>query len=235
VLLDSVPLNLRGGWRGTTGYPPEFRRKVLDLVEAGRPIAEVAKALGISDQSIYTWRRQDRIDRGLEPGLTSTEKSELGAAKRRIAELETELHCLASGFVSDIGVLIRPHPVGSSGLEQEGGDDPAGLRTRSSGAAGQAVAEPEPEVRAVVAAGDRRAEPERGGRALGDRPLHGHAHPAGRRAGALEALAASKPGVRQAGEDAELAAARAEIARLGEAVKEQAIELMLLRGKSRWG
>jgi transposase len=53
--------------------------------------------------------------------------------------------------------------------------------------------------------------------------------------GALEALAASKPGVRQAREDAELAAARAEIARLGEAVKEQAIELMLLRGKSRWG
>jgi hypothetical protein len=41
--------------------------------------------------------------------------------------------------------------------------------------------------------------------------------------------------VRQAREDAELAAARAEIARLGEAVKEQAIELTLLRGKSRWG
>ena len=31
---------------GGRGYPPEFRRKVLDLVEAGRPIAEVAKALG---------------------------------------------------------------------------------------------------------------------------------------------------------------------------------------------
>jgi hypothetical protein len=49
-----------------------------------------AQALGISDQSIYTWRRQDRIDRGLEPGLTSGEKAELVAAKRRIAELETE-------------------------------------------------------------------------------------------------------------------------------------------------
>jgi hypothetical protein len=31
---------------GGRGYPPEFRRKVLDLVEAGRPIAEVANALG---------------------------------------------------------------------------------------------------------------------------------------------------------------------------------------------
>jgi hypothetical protein len=28
----------------------------------------------------------------LAPGLTSTEKSELAVAKRRIAELETELH-----------------------------------------------------------------------------------------------------------------------------------------------
>jgi transposase len=77
---------------GRRGYPAEFRRKVLDLVEAGRPITEVAKVLGISDQSVYSWRRQDRIDRGLEPGLTSSEKAELAVAKRRIVELETELH-----------------------------------------------------------------------------------------------------------------------------------------------
>ena len=48
-------------------YPPEFRRKVLDLVEAGRPIAEVAQALGISDQSVYAWHRQDRIDAAWNP------------------------------------------------------------------------------------------------------------------------------------------------------------------------
>jgi transposase-like protein len=79
---------------GRRGYPPEFRRKALDLAEAGRPTAEIAQALGISDQSIYTWRRQDRIDRGLEPGLTSSETAELAAAKRRIAELETELRAM---------------------------------------------------------------------------------------------------------------------------------------------
>ena len=76
---------------GRRGYPPEFRRKVLDLVEAGRPIADVARDLGISGQSIYTWRRQDRIDRGLQPGLSSGEKAELEAARRRISQLETEL------------------------------------------------------------------------------------------------------------------------------------------------
>ena len=48
---------------------------------------------------------------------------------------------------------------------------------------------------------------------------------------ALQGLAASKPGLRRDREDAELAAARAEIARLEECVKEQAIELVMLRGK----
>ncbi|KQX64404.1 transposase [Angustibacter sp. Root456] len=76
---------------GRRGYPPEFRRKVLDLLEEGRSVAQVAHDLDISEQSIYTWRRQDRIDKGLVPGLTTKEKSELTTAKKRIAELETEL------------------------------------------------------------------------------------------------------------------------------------------------
>jgi transposase len=54
--------------------------------------------------------------------------------------------------------------------------------------------------------------------------------------GALTALAASRPGrPSQPEEDAELAAAKAEVARLGEAVKELAVENLLLRGKSSWG
>jgi len=47
--------------------------------------------LGISAQSISTWRRQDRIDKGLLPGLSSHEHQELVAARRRIVQLETEL------------------------------------------------------------------------------------------------------------------------------------------------
>ena len=54
--------------------------------------------------------------------------------------------------------------------------------------------------------------------------------------GALDALAASVPGRRpgQSPEQAELAAARAEIARLRATVTEQAVELHLHKGKSRW-
>ena len=76
---------------GRRGYPPEFRRRVIDLVESGRSVAEVARDLGISEQSISVWRRQDRIDKGLVPGLTSAEKAELTAAKKRIHDVETEL------------------------------------------------------------------------------------------------------------------------------------------------
>jgi hypothetical protein len=87
VLLDFVLLNLRGEWRGTTrlstGVSPQGagpgRGRQAD--RRGRPGA------WISTQSIYTWWRQDRIDRGLVPSLISAEKIELAAAKRRIAEL----------------------------------------------------------------------------------------------------------------------------------------------------
>jgi transposase len=72
-------------------YPPEFRRKVLDLVAAGRPVAQVAADLQISDQVIYLWRRQHLIDTGQLPGITSSDHAELVAARRRIAELEAEL------------------------------------------------------------------------------------------------------------------------------------------------
>ena len=59
---------------------------VLDLLAAGRSVASLSKDLGVSDQTIYNWRRQDLIDRGLEPGSTPAEQAELRAARRRIRE-----------------------------------------------------------------------------------------------------------------------------------------------------
>ena len=74
---------------GRRGYPPEFRRRALDLLDACRKVVDLARGLGISNQTIYAWRRQEDIDRGLVAGLTSAEREELAAAKRRIRELET--------------------------------------------------------------------------------------------------------------------------------------------------
>ena len=72
-------------------YPVEFRRKVLDLIEAGKPVSEIAVQLGVSDQTIYNWWNQERIDRGQRAGVSTTESAELAAARKRIRELETEL------------------------------------------------------------------------------------------------------------------------------------------------
>jgi transposase-like protein len=76
---------------GRRGYPAEFRRRVLDLVAGGRRVRDIAHDLGVSDQTVYDWRRQERIDSGVEPGLTTAERAELVAARRRIRELEQEL------------------------------------------------------------------------------------------------------------------------------------------------
>lgn len=76
---------------GRQGHSGEFRRKVLDLLAAGRSVASVAHDLDISDQTICTWRWQDRIDRGEAAGLSTVEKGELATANKRIRQLETEL------------------------------------------------------------------------------------------------------------------------------------------------
>ena len=76
---------------GRRGYPAEFRRRVVDLLATGRKVADIARDLGVSEQAISGWRRQEQIDSGLELGLSTLERAELAAAKRRIRELEAEL------------------------------------------------------------------------------------------------------------------------------------------------
>jgi transposase len=76
---------------GRRGYPAEFRQRVLDLIAAGRRVRDVAADLAISEQTVYSWRRQERVDQGIDPCLTSAERAELAAARRRIRELEAEL------------------------------------------------------------------------------------------------------------------------------------------------
>ena len=58
---------------------------------ARREVADVALDLEISEQSVYVWRHQDRIDRGPVPGLTSGEKAEFTAAKQNFAKLDAEM------------------------------------------------------------------------------------------------------------------------------------------------
>lgn len=46
------------------GYPPASCRRVLNLVEPGCTITNVARYLRISEQTSYERRRRNRFDRG---------------------------------------------------------------------------------------------------------------------------------------------------------------------------
>jgi transposase-like protein len=58
---------------------------------AGEAVKDVAVELGISEHTLYRWRRQALIDAGQRPGAKSYEVDPLQAARRRVIELEAEL------------------------------------------------------------------------------------------------------------------------------------------------
>jgi len=45
----------------------------------------------MSEATVYSWLKQERIDRGEAEGATTDQQLELAAARRRIRQLETEL------------------------------------------------------------------------------------------------------------------------------------------------
>ncbi len=75
-------------------YPDEFRRRAVELVRAGQTVPKTAADLDITSSCLYSWIRQDRIDRGELPGRSTSESRELRKARRRIRELEDEVEIL---------------------------------------------------------------------------------------------------------------------------------------------
>ena len=55
-------------------YPALVRRQVVDLARSGTRVAQLAETFGMTQATIYNWLKQERIDRGEAPGL-STEGS----------------------------------------------------------------------------------------------------------------------------------------------------------------
>jgi hypothetical protein len=60
---------------------------VLGLIASGGKVADVARDLGVSGQTIHDCRNQDLVDRGERPGLRSPELAELQEARRRIESI----------------------------------------------------------------------------------------------------------------------------------------------------
>jgi transposase len=75
-------------------YPPEFRREALELVRSGRSIRDVAESLGVSEQTLRNWSRQDDVDAGRAEGLTTDEREELRRLRRENRRLQQEREIL---------------------------------------------------------------------------------------------------------------------------------------------
>ena len=72
-------------------YLDEFRREAVQMLRAGRTPRELAESLGVSQQTLRNWRRQDQIDRReRDDGLTSEEREELRRLRRENARLRQE-------------------------------------------------------------------------------------------------------------------------------------------------
>jgi transposase len=87
--------------RSRPPYPEQFRREAVELVRtSGRPIPEIAKDLGVTDQSLRNWVRQYEVDVGKRPGLSTDEREELRRLRRenRVLKEEREILKKAAAF-----------------------------------------------------------------------------------------------------------------------------------------
>jgi transposase len=72
-------------------FPEQFRREAIELLRAGRSPRELSESLGVSQQTLRNWRRQDQVDRHeRDDGLTSDEREELRRLRRENARLMQE-------------------------------------------------------------------------------------------------------------------------------------------------
>jgi transposase len=73
-------------------FSPEFRDEAVRLViENSRPIAQVARELGVNDGTLGSWVKYYRDEHAdEEPPLTASERIQLHEAQRELRELRME-------------------------------------------------------------------------------------------------------------------------------------------------
>jgi transposase len=91
-------------------YTPELKREAVQLAQtSGKPIAQVARELGISDTSIHQWRKE-LAEHGTEAfpgsGHQTAQEEEIRRLKRELEITKQERDILKKA----IGIFSRSQP-----------------------------------------------------------------------------------------------------------------------------
>jgi transposase len=93
-------------------YPAEFRRRMVELIRAGRSPEELAKEFEPSANTIRKWATQADIDEGIRSeGLSTAERMELRELRRENRQLKLEREILgkaAAWFARESITLPKP-------------------------------------------------------------------------------------------------------------------------------
>ena len=93
-------------------YPDELReRAVRVVIESKRPVAQVARELGIHPESLRNWVRQAEADTGLRADrLTTEERERLKALERENRDLRRSNEILKAASAFFARELDQPRP-----------------------------------------------------------------------------------------------------------------------------
>ena len=81
--------------RGRRPYPPEFRRRAVELYRSSdKGLKQIAEELGIAVESLRSWNKRFEVDVGEREGLSSDEREELRELRKKVKRLEQEREIL---------------------------------------------------------------------------------------------------------------------------------------------
>ncbi len=85
-------------------YPEELRERAVGLVfESGRPIAQVARGLGIGPESLRAWVRQAEADGGERADrLTGVDRERLKSLERELRKANEILKAASVFFATEL-------------------------------------------------------------------------------------------------------------------------------------
>ena len=92
--------------RPRRNFDREFRDGAVRIVnETGKPVAEIARELGVDEGTLGNWVRRDRVERS--GGLSSDERAELVRLRKENATLRMERDVLKRSVVLWVNEATR--------------------------------------------------------------------------------------------------------------------------------